>query len=91
MNIEFIPIKPHEKHLVLKLFKEAAERISKKHIDHWQYWKNPPQEKVKWVEEGIGNNEFFFIKNLESDCVGMVRVLEEDLLYWGKQDEKAKL
>ena len=49
---------------VLNLFKSAAEKIAKKNIDHWQYWKNPPIEKVNWVEEGILNNEFFFIKNI---------------------------
>ncbi|KGL62759.1 N-acetyltransferase GCN5 [Polaribacter sp. Hel1_85] len=58
-------------------------------INHWQYWKNPPQEKIKWVEEGIQNNEFFFIDNLKGNNIGMVRILNEDLLYWGKQNEKA--
>lgn len=54
-------------------------------IDHWQYWKNPPQEKVSWVEEGIKNREFFFIDDRDKNSIGMVRMLNEDLLYWGKQ------
>jgi len=90
MEINFTQIKPEDKHLVLKLFEEAAEKISKMGIDHWQYWKNPPVEKIKWVEEGILNQEFFFVKNGRGKIIGMVRILEEDLLYWGQKDDKAK-
>lgn len=90
MNITLVQIKISEKNKVLNLFKEAAEKISKKNIDHWQYWKNPPLEKIKWVEEGIFNDEFYFIKNSNGQTIGMVRVLEEDLLYWGQKIEMAK-
>lgn len=75
---------------VLAMFKTAAERISKMNIDHWQYWKNPPQEKINWVEAGIKNHEYFFILNEENIKIGMLRILDEDLLYWGKQNKKAK-
>ncbi|WP_194765814.1 GNAT family N-acetyltransferase [Tamlana sp. I1] len=90
MKITFTPIKITDKNKVLKLFKEAAEKISKKKIDHWQYWKNPPIDKIKWVEAGIVNNEFFFIKNTNAETIGMVRILDEDLLYWGKQEDQSK-
>ncbi|UII34556.1 GNAT family N-acetyltransferase [Fulvivirga ulvae] len=88
MTIDFIPIKTDDKHTVLNLFKEAAEKIASMNIDHWQYWKNPPAEKVEWVEEGIRNNEFFFVKS-GGELIGMVRILEEDWLYWGEQKDKA--
>ena len=90
MEIEFKQIQISDKANVLTLFKEAAEKISKKNIDHWQYWKNPPKEKIAWVEEGIQNNEFFFITNKSEDLIGMVRILDEDKLYWGAQKEKSK-
>ena len=89
MHIHFTTIKISDKETVLGLFKEAAEKISRMEIDHWQYWKNPPKSKVEWVEEGIHNNEFFFIKNDADDLVGMVRILKEDLMYWGQQKEEA--
>jgi ribosomal protein S18 acetylase RimI-like enzyme len=89
-DIIFRQIENKDKSIVLELFKKAAEKINKMNIDHWQYWKNPPLEKIKWVEEGIQNNEFFFIENLNRENIGMVRILNEDLLYWGKQSEKAK-
>ncbi|MCM5663373.1 GNAT family N-acetyltransferase [Galbibacter mesophilus] len=91
MTINFTPITIEDKATVLRLFKEAAEKIDKKGVDHWQYWKNPPAEKVKWVEEGLKNDEFFFIHDVQNnDTIGMVRILKEDLLYWGKQVKKAK-
>lgn len=90
MDITFKPIHIAEKNTVLALFKKAAEKISKMNIDHWQYWKNPPLEKIKWVEDGIHNNEFFFIESANKEQLGMVRILNEDVLYWGQQKEKAK-
>ena len=89
MQLKFTPIQPTHLNIVLDLFKEAAEKISKMQIDHWQYWKNPPKEKVDWVKEGIANQEFFFIENPNGDTIGMVRILNEDLLYWGQQTEAA--
>jgi ribosomal protein S18 acetylase RimI-like enzyme len=90
MDITFKQIEHCDKSTVLNLFKKAAEKINKMNIDHWQYWKNPPLEKIKWIEDGIQNNEFFFIELLNGENVGMVRILNEDLLYWGKQDDRAK-
>lgn len=89
MEIIFKKIELNEKDKVLMLFKKAAEKISKINVDHWQYWKNPPIEKIKWVEEGLLNNEFFFINNIDGNNIGMVRILNEDFLYWGKQEERA--
>lgn len=89
MFIEFYQIEKNNKTTVLSLFKEAAVKIAKMNIDHWQYWKNPPLEKIKWVEEGIENKEFYFLKNSDDDILGMVRILKEDLLYWGKQKDKS--
>ncbi|MBZ9786930.1 GNAT family N-acetyltransferase [Psychroflexus sp. CAK57W] len=90
MNITFTPIKKENLEEVIKMFQTAADKINRMHIDHWQYWKNPPSEKIKWVEEGIQNKEYFFVQNADQEVIGMVRILDEDLLYWGKQSEKAK-
>ncbi|MDT0293724.1 GNAT family N-acetyltransferase [Mesonia ostreae] len=90
MDIIFKQIHIEDKNKVLLLFKEAAEKIAKKNVDHWQYWKNPPQEKIQWVEEGIQNDEFFFVEDSHKQNIGMLRILEEDMMYWGKQNEKAK-
>ncbi|WP_196888676.1 GNAT family N-acetyltransferase [Aureivirga sp. CE67] len=90
MNFTFKQIEKEELNLVLELFKESAEKIDKKNVDHWQYWKNPPKEKINWVVEGIYQKEFFFIYDSMQQNIGMVRIMNEDLLYWGKQIEKAK-
>ena len=90
MNFKLRQITASDIDEVLNLFKAAAEKIAKKNIDHWQYWKNPPIEKVKWVEKGILNNEFFFIKNTKEEVMGMVRILDKDVHYWGENNDKAK-
>ncbi len=90
MEFTFKQIGVEEIDGVLDLFKTTAEKIDKMNIDHWQYWKNPPIEKVKWIEEGILNKEFYFINNSNLGNLGMIRIMNEDLLYWGRQDEKAK-
>ena len=90
MIITFETIALKDLEIVLELFKNAAEKIEKMNVDHWQYWKNPPKEKIEWVEEGIEKNEFFFINESNGKNIGMVRVLDEDLMYWGKQKEKTK-
>ncbi|QLE02677.1 GNAT family N-acetyltransferase [Galbibacter sp. BG1] len=91
MEVIFKSISINDKDTVLALFKETAEKINKMNVDHWQYWKNPPQEKIQWVIDGIQNKEFFFILNKENEeVIGMVRILDEDLLYWGAQEKKAK-
>jgi ribosomal protein S18 acetylase RimI-like enzyme len=82
-------IKESEVEVALDLFKEAAEIIAKKKVDHWQYWSNPPQEKIDWLKEGIRSKEYFFIISESADLMGMVRIMPEDELYWGKQNEKA--
>ncbi|MFD1553261.1 GNAT family N-acetyltransferase [Putridiphycobacter roseus] len=90
MDFIFKRVEIKDKNIVLNLFKETAEKINKLNVDHWQYWKNPAQEQINWVMDGIQNKEFFFIYDLqEEEWFGMVRILKEDLMYWGKQDEKA--
>ena len=90
MKLIFKSINKKDQNEVLKLFQESAEKINRMNIDHWQYWKNPSLEKIKWVEEGIENNEYFFVQNTQQETIGMVRILEQDLMYWGEQSQKAK-
>lgn len=89
MKIVFKQVENEDQQEVLQLFKDSAEKINKLNINHWQYWKNPPLEKIKWVEEGIKNNEFFFIQTFDGEYIGMVRIMEKDALYWGKQKDRA--
>ena len=88
MNITFEIIEVKDRKIVLELLKKAAEKIEKVNVDHWQYWKNPPKEKIDWVDQGIENKEFFFIQELNGKNIEMVRMLKEDLMYWGKQEKK---
>ena len=76
--------------VAFELLKSAAETLSNKKINQWEYWTDPPIEKIKWVEDGFNKNEFFFIESLDSILLGMVRVSEEDLLYWGKLNDRSQ-
>ncbi len=89
-DLKFQEIKISELSLVLEFFKTAAEKINKKNVDHWQYWKNPPQEKIEWVTTGIQNHEFFFIILNDTEQIGMVRIMNIDEPYWGITNDKAK-
>lgn len=81
---------PSELSLAFDILKAAAESLAKRNINQWQYWKNPPIEKVNWVKEGFLKQEFFFIENEQAGILGMVRILEEDILYWGQKEDNAK-
>ena len=78
-----------EFNIALKLLKSAAEFLSDKNINQWGYWTNPPKEKIQWVKDGFKNKEFYFIENQNQTILGMVRILKEDLLYWGDMNDSA--
>lgn len=90
MNLLFKTVSKSEQPQVIALFKAAADKIHRMGVDHWQYWKNPPVEKLKWVEDGINKEEYFFVENPQGETIGMLRLLDEDLMYWGEQTSKAK-
>lgn len=75
--------------LVFQLLKSAAKRLQQKGIQQWQYWHNPPQHKIDWVNEGIAKGEFYIAENDTEQVMAMVRILTADELYWGKQQEEA--
>jgi ribosomal protein S18 acetylase RimI-like enzyme len=80
----------NEKTIVFDLLSAAAQILARKKINQWKYWVNPPAEKVIWVKEGIKKEEFFFIVNQKQQTMGVVRVSNDDVLYWGQMDDKAK-
>jgi len=79
-----------EKRIVFNLLSDAAKVLARKKIHQWQYWENPPPEKIRWVKEGIKKEEFFFIINSKQQTLGMVRISNDDMLYWGEMNDKSK-
>ncbi len=73
---------------ILHLLKTAAQNLKDRGIDQWDYWLDPPKERLEWAREGFLNDEFYFI-TLNNKIIGMYRLCKEDLLYWGKQNESA--
>jgi ribosomal protein S18 acetylase RimI-like enzyme len=89
MNFSIKPASVHQIPIALDLLKTAAQNLHSRKINQWSYWLNPPQEKMDWVKEGFQNKEFYFIY-VDTHLAGMFRLLENDELYWGKQQEKAR-
>ena len=81
---------PHDIQIAFNLLKSASKTLEQKNISQWKYWQYPPVEKIKWVEDGFLNNEFYFIENANDAVMGMVRILEEDLSYWGAMNDQSK-
>ena len=73
---------------ILHLLKTAAQTLKDRGIDQWDYWLDPPKERLEWAREGFINGEFYFI-TFNNEIIGMYRLCTEDLLYWGKQQEPA--
>lgn len=88
MNIKFEQAMAGDLKLILSFFKTASQSLKKKNVSQWSYWKNPPMDKIKWVEEGLKNNEFYFICKTSGQKTGMFRLLAEDVLYWGEQGKE---
>ncbi|MET2983899.1 GNAT family N-acetyltransferase [Aureibaculum conchae] len=90
MNFKLIQAHPSKIQKAFELLKSASITLEKKGIKQWDYWQNPPIEKINWVKEGFTSKEFYFIENDAHEVMGMVRIMEEDLTYWGKMNDKAK-
>ena len=90
MDFSLRTVDTKEKKIVFNLLTAAAKTLAKKKVNQWQYWQNPPIEKVKWVEDGIEKKEYFFIENFNRQIMGVVRVANNDLIYWGEMNDKAK-
>lgn len=71
--------------VALNLLKIAASRLQEKGLEQWDYWLNPPEERLLWAQNGFDNQEFYFLK-IQTQTIGMYRLMTEDLLYWGKQE-----
>ncbi|WP_117881441.1 GNAT family N-acetyltransferase [Aureibaculum luteum] len=90
MNFTLIQANPKEIKKAFNLLKSASKTLEQKNVKQWDYWQDPPEGKIKWVEDGFLTNEFYFIKNENDKVMGMVRILENDLNYWGEMNDKSK-
>ena len=85
MDIKFIRAQKLELEDALKFFKLASQSLTKKQVSQWNYWLDPPEEKISWVKEGFDKGEFFFVYDADGNKIAMFRLLDSDTLYW---DEK---
>ena len=74
MNFTLKQAHPTAIKTAFELLKSASKTLEKKGIKQWDYWQNPPIEKINWVKEGFTNNEFYFIEKDTHEVMGMVRI-----------------
>ena len=87
MEIIFKKAKKSDLRKALDFFKLASGALAAKKVNQWQYWQDPPQDKIDWVAEGFEKHEFVFVYNSSGEKIAMFRLLNTDTLYW---DEKGK-
>jgi ribosomal protein S18 acetylase RimI-like enzyme len=73
---------------ILELFKQTSLRLKQEGIEHWVVWQNPPQSKIDEIENACLEGQFYF-GYLKEEFVGMFRLMNVDLPYWGKMDDEA--
>lgn len=71
--------------VVLGLLRESARELQRKGIEQWLVWLDPDEDKIKWIQEGFENGEFFALES-NGHLAGMYRLSFSDLLYWGAQE-----
>lgn len=86
---QFYRAKEEESNIAFEMLKSAAIKIQEIGIDHWQHWHQPDESKKAWIQEGFNKGQFYFV-HYEDIRIGMFRLMEEDLLYWGKQEFDAR-
>ena len=85
MEITFTQAKNNELKEALDFFKLASQSLHEKKVSQWNYWVDPPEEKINWVKEGFNNGEFFFVSDQSGNKIAMFRLLAKDTLYWDKK------
>lgn len=86
-NVQFKQARLSELSVALQLLKEAAEWLQTKNTKQWNFWINPPAEKIAWIKEGFENREFYFVYQ-GGELAGMFRLMYYDEKYWGSRPDK---
>lgn len=89
MQLLFKQAKPEELEIALSFLKMGAELLKTKNIAQWNMWLTPSADNINWIKEGFENQEFYFVENQNGQRLGMFRLSEQDLLYWGETEQNA--
>lgn len=90
MELRFRLMTNEEFTLALSMLRSAAQRLKEKDVNQWEHWLQPGEDKIAWIQQGFDRKEFYAVENQDAVVVAMFRLMEEDLLYWGEQKEKAR-
>lgn len=87
--IEKVAYTKENEQIIINLLKHAATWLKQEGIDHWRVWLDPTEERLNWMQEGLNNEQFYFLYTVKKDLIGMYRLMYNDELYWGKTEDKA--
>lgn len=85
MNLFFKKADRSEISDALSFFKSASLAIKEMKLSQWNYWEDPPKDKIEWVQQGFDKGEFFFVYLENETKIGMFRLLKTDPLYWDQK------
>ena len=74
------PATRHDRKAIVAILEEARAWLAERGIDQW----NRPFDDA-WIDPKLDAGEFF-ISERNGDAVGVVRLLDEDRLFWGDRD-----
>lgn len=64
--------------------------LQEKGVNQWSIWLKPDADKINWITAGFIAGEFYFVETESGDFAGMFRLMQQDNLYWGKQETAAR-
>jgi len=81
--------RPEEINSAYELLKIAALRLQAAGVSQWAYWLDPPKYKRVWLQRGFENEEYYFL-DYQDKVIGMYRLSDTDIDYWGAQTVEAR-
>jgi ribosomal protein S18 acetylase RimI-like enzyme len=86
-DLHFVQGRPDQYDIALDLYYKAAYKLKMNNVQHWQFWLDPPQERVDAVKTSFAKGEYYFVYNEADVRVGMFRLIFRDPYFWGDMDE----
>jgi ribosomal protein S18 acetylase RimI-like enzyme len=74
---------------ILSILNKMANDLKAKKINQWTQWLSPQSLDIKWINDKILSQSFFFVF-IDDEMAGMFSLSNSDEKYWGPQIIKAK-
>ncbi|MFW5804295.1 MAG: GNAT family N-acetyltransferase [bacterium] len=86
--MKFVKIEVNQVDEVFIFLKNSAILLKNRNINYWKNWIDPSEESIKWIIQGLKDQQFYHVYENEN-LIGMFRLLFEDKSFWGIRNDKA--